>query len=194
VTRGGISSAPAFGFGPSGHSAPIAAAARRTAVESWTVTEGDIDAWLKTARIGETFVYCHGPQLVQGAAAARVRALADAGEVIPHNKRAGDGGLDFFVRRNRVRVVTQRAPVCDPQMMAVLLVIQDAAQDGRQCPTDVDIAADTDLHVEQVKWALRKLVDAKFIERRTVAVPGKGTARFRIVKVIATGMETAGPQ
>lgn len=186
---GGTLAASAFGFGA--RSTASAAAARRAAVESWTVTEADIDAWLKTAQVGDLFVYCHGPQLVQGAAAARVRALAAAGEVIPHNKRADDGGLDFFVRRNRVRVVTHRAPVCDPCMLAVLVVLQEAAQDGRRCPSDADLAQAVDLSADQVKWHLKKLEQARFIARR--CAPTRGDNRFRVVKIIATGMETAGP-
>jgi hypothetical protein len=185
---GGIQAA-SFGFGGS----PIASSRRAAAVESWTVTEAELEAWLKTARVNDTFVYCHGPALIRGAAAALVATLAKDGEIIPHNRRAADGGLDFFVRRNRVRVTTQRPPVCDRMMMAVLMVLQDAAQDGRQCPTDADIAADVDQSADQVKWQLKKLEQAKFIERRTVPAPGKGNAKFRVVKIIATGCETAGP-
>jgi len=182
--------ASAFGFGVA---APGYRSGRRAAVESWTATSDDIDAWLKIARVGDTFVYCYGPELIRGAAFKRVSDLARAGEIIPHNRRRGDDGFDFFIRRSRVRVVTQRPapPACDPDMLAVLLILQDAAQHGRRCPFDTDIAAALDLTADQVKWRVAKLADARLIERRTL--PLRGGAKFRIVKIVSTGMETAGP-
>jgi hypothetical protein len=191
MTRGGLSPASAFGFGAAFDSGPIPAnrGPQGRAQESWTVTEADIDAWLKTAQVGDTFVYCHGPDLIRGGAYARVQALVTSGDVIPHHRRANDGGFDYFVRRNRVRVVTPR--ICDPMMMSVLLVVQDAAQDGRRCPSDAQIGEAADLSPDQVKWCLKKLDAAGFITRKCVPVPGD--ARFRVVKVIATGCETAGP-
>jgi hypothetical protein len=91
-----------------------------------------------------------------------------------------------------VRVVTQRAPVCDPNMLAVLVVIQDAAANGERCPSDAAIGAETGLTADQVKWQIKKLAAAKIIAKRVVAAPGD--SRFRIVKVIATGAETRGPE
>lgn len=181
--------APAFGFGIA---QPPQPRGRAHASESWIVPAADIDAWLKIAKTGETFIYCHGPQLVQGAAAARVRDLAEAGEVIPHHKRADDGGFDFLVRRNRVRTVTApRAPVIDPAMMAVMLVVNDAAQARRRCPSDAAIGEAASLRAPQVKWQLQKLKEARMIECRTVPAPGDN--RFRVVRIVATGAETAGP-
>jgi hypothetical protein len=185
--RGGTP--PAVGFAAVA-APPPPASADRGPRESWTVTADDVAAFVKRARAGETFVYAHGPVLVQGAAAARVAQLTQAGEVIPHHRRASDGGFDFLVRRLK-RAEARRAPVCDPHMFAVLLVLQDAAAAGQRCPSDAALAEATDLSPDQVKWQLKKLRQAGFVKVATLPTPGD--ARFRVVTVVAPGATTAGP-
>lgn len=176
---------------PFGFAAPAAAVVRTGhASESWTITATDVDAWLRSARPGESLVYAHGPQLVQGGAAARVTELTRTGEVTPHHKRADDGGFDFIIRRNRVQAAP-RPPVCDPVMLSVLCVLQDAAAKGERCPSDAAIGEATDLTADQVKWQLKKLKASGFIACETVRT--KADPRFRQVTVIATGAKTAGP-
>lgn len=176
-----------------GFAVPTAAVVRNgRASECWTSTAADVDAWLKTAKPGETFVYAHGPQLVQGGAAGRVTELTRAGDVTPHHKRADDGGFDFIVRRTcRPRAAIARAPVCTPPMMTVLVAIQEDAQEGRRCRSDSEIGAASGLTADQVKWQLKKLEEAKFIVRR--AVPTRADPRFRVITVTATGQTTASP-
>jgi DNA-binding MarR family transcriptional regulator len=86
-----------------------------------------------------------------------------------------------------------RAPVCTPDMMAVLVELQDDAQNHRRCRSDADLGEATGMTADQVKWQLKKLEARRMIERRTVP-KRPATARFRVVKVVATGAETAGPQ
>lgn len=186
--RGEISSQ--FGF-----AAPEAAVIRSgRASESWTHTADEVDAWLKTARPGETFLYAHGPQLVQGGAAARVRDLTKKGDVTPHHQRAPDGGFDFIVRRccRRPRSSAAREPVVSAAMMAVLVAVQEDAQAARRCRSDSEIAAATRLTPDQVKWQLKKLEEAKFISRQTINV-SRADPRFRVVTIIATGQSTLTP-
>jgi hypothetical protein len=186
VAAGGIQPA-AFGF-----AAPSAAVVRTgRASECWTHTAADVDAWLKIAEAGDTFVYAHGPQLVQGGAAARVGELHRSGDVTPHHKRAGDGGFDFIVRRCAPKKRAPRPPVCDPMMLAVLVELHDAAMNARRCPSDGAIAQAAGLTADQVKWLLRKLEQAKFITRQTVRT--KADPRFRVITITATGQSTAGP-
>jgi hypothetical protein len=111
------------------------------------------------------------------------RGLAGAGGTI-------DGGVDVLVRRLK-RAEARRAPVCDPHMFAVLLVLQDAAAAGQRCPSDAALAEATDLSPDQVKWQLKKLRQAGFVKVATLPTPGD--ARFRVVTVVATGATTAGP-
>lgn len=189
---------PAFGlqqYDPLSTNAPASAANRRRpahgGVESWASTASDVEAWLDNARPGDRFVYAKGPSLVQGAAAALVGRLCAAREVSAHNRRAADGVLEYLIIRNAPKKVV-RPPVCTPHMMAVLMVLQDAAENRERCPSNEDIGEATGLSKGQVKAVFDKLEDARFIERRTVPTPSD--ARFRVVKVLATGAETAGPQ
>lgn len=188
MLAGGITRSSAFGFGVAGGVVPGA-----TPCESWTCTESDLDAWLKTARTGDRFVYARGPSLVQGAAAAKVKKLRERGEVSAHNQRnRATNDLEYIVIRNRIRVELLRAPVCTPDMLSVLVELQDDAQNHRRCRSDAEIADAAGMTVDQAKWQLKKLEAAKMIERRTV--PAAGDPRFRVVRVVATGAETAGPK
>jgi hypothetical protein len=160
------------------------------AAECWTATAQDVDAFVKRARQGETFVYAHGPVLVQGAAAARVAQLTASGDVIPHHRRAADNGFDFIIRRQR-RPQPKRPPVCDPLMLSVLVVLQEAAGNHERCPSDAAIGEATGLTADQVKWQLKKLKGSGFV--RVTTVPTPRDSRFRVVTVVATGSTTAGP-
>jgi hypothetical protein len=192
MLMGGNSNTTAFfAEGGGGSIRPSEQRRRPAAVESWTATAADVEAWMKHAAPGDRMVYASGPTLVQGAAAALVRKLADAREVASHNRRNPDGVLEYVIIRNRVRVVTQRAPVCNPLMMAVLIELQDDAQNHRRCRSDAELGEATGMTADQVKWQLKKLGEAKMIERRIVPTPGD--LRFRVVKVLATGAETALP-
>lgn len=168
-----------------------AASPRVEVVESWTSTAADVEAWLSRAKAGDRFVYATGPSLVRGAAAALVGKLRDAGVVSPHNRRNDAGVLEYVIVRCAARKVV-RPPVCDPNMMALLVELQDDAQNHRRCRSDAELGNAIGLTADQVKGQLKKLEAARFIERRTV--PIGSDPRFRIVRVIATGAETAGPQ
>jgi hypothetical protein len=195
VTRGGLSPSSAFGFADG--SAPAAtprvnSGRRQQPVESWTLPAEQVERWLKSARVGDQLVYARGPSLIGGAAAELVRRLAREGAVYPFPRRFDEDCSDYIVRLLRVRVVTQRPPAIDQNMLAVLVVIQDAAAGGERCPSDAAIAAETGLTADQVKWQLKKLEAARMIIKRVVAA--RGDSRFRIVRVVATGAETRGPQ
>jgi hypothetical protein len=185
----------AFGFADS--AAPAAApransSRRQQPVESWALPAEQVERWLKSARVGDQLVYARGPSLIGCAAAELVRRLAREGAVYPFPRRFDEQCSDYIVRLLRVRVVTQRTPVVDPNMLAVLVVIQDAAALGERCPSDAAIAAETGLSADQVKWQLKKLMAARMIEKRIVACTTD--PKFRVVRVVATGAETRGPQ
>lgn len=170
----------------------FARSTRAPAVESWTMTADQVDAWLKAASVGDVLRYAHGPSLIQGAAAKRVRDAIDLGEVIPlPQKRCDDGGFDYRVVRNRVRVVRNVPSALDAGMRAVLQLLTEAAELGRVAPSDSAMGAALGGTPDQVKWALRKLVAGKWIETRIQASPRN--PKFRVVKICATGVQTAGP-
>lgn len=186
MTRGGLSSAPASGFEARSSTRGIP-----HTVESWTCTEADLAAWFRNAKSGDRFIYAKGPCLVQGAAAALAGRLAKDRAISTHNRRDASGTLEYLAIRC-APLATVRPPVCDPNMMALLVELQDDAQNKRRCRSDAQLGLAIGLTADQVKGQLKKLEAARMIERRTVATPND--ARFRIVRVIATGAETAGPR
>lgn len=169
------------------------APSRAPAVESWTLTAAQVDKWLKTARVGDVLRYAHGPCLVQGSAAARIRELIASEDVtaLPQ-KRADDGGFDYRVVRNRVRVVRNVPSVVDRGMAAVLQLLTEAADAKAPCPSDSDMGRQLGGTPDQVKWALRKLVAAKLVATRIVGT--RRNPKFRVVTILATGAETAMPE
>lgn len=157
------------------------------------MTAADVDAWLKRSKPGDVLVYARGPSLIQGAAAARIRALLDSEEVIalPQRRNAG-GGFDYRVVRYRVRVVCDRRPAqCDAAMAAVLARLEEAAAAGDRCPSDAELGRALGGSADQVKWAIKKLRASKLIATRICAT--QANPRFRVVTICRTGAQTAAP-
>lgn len=178
----------ASGFAPRGP--------KRPAVESWTLTAEAVERWVKGAQTGEQLVYAHGPNLIDGAVAARVRELAAISEVLPRQRRAADGSLDYFVIRNRVRVVRPprqgpAAIVLGDHERAILMKLKEAARTGQRCPSDSALGFAVGLRPDQAKWQLRKLTQKGLIKTRVVTTPTN--PKFRIVTIVETGFETAAP-
>lgn len=169
----------------------------RTAVESWTLTVVQVERWLRSARQGDVLAYAHGPTLVQGDAAARIRKLIDSGEVIAlPQRRADDGGFDYRVVRNRVRVVKPPRAVANdvlgnPAAQAIFDRLQLAVERAERCPSDAALATGAGCTIDQAKWQLKKLAGAGLIATR--AVPTQVDPKFRVVTICATGAETALP-
>lgn len=164
----------------------------KPAVESWTLTEADVNAWLKQAHQGDVLRYAVGPTLIQGAAAARIRQLIGSQDVVPlPQRRNAAGGFDYRVARNRVRVVKQRPAKLDAGMAAVLAKLEEAADAKARCPSDAELGQALGGSADQVKWAIKKLRAARFIQTRVVAT--QAAPKFRVVTICRTGAETALP-
>lgn len=172
---------------------PLPRLHRRPAVESWTLTVEQVEHWYKAARTGEVLVYAHGPSLIPGGAGARVRELIGTREAIPLPLvRAVDGGFDYRVARNRIRlVVDRRDSSLTPLAEAILERIEHAAAAGERCPSDSALGRAFNVTTDQAKWALRTLTQSGRI--RTRMMPTRTEPRFRIVEVLASGKQTAGP-
>lgn len=170
--------------------APQAAASPLT---TWTVSLEAVDRWLKGSRPGERLIYAHGPNLADPTLAARMRALAAAGEVrmLPLQRSAGDGAFDYAVQRTEPAPAAPVAATPDLFMVALFGRIERAARRGLRCPTDGELAADLELTVGQVKWRFKKLVEAGRIASRIE--PANGNAHFRVVTILSTKRETARP-
>lgn len=168
-----------------------AAAARADATESWILPVAQVNAWHRAAKPGERLIYAKGPQLLHGETTLRLRQLAECDAVHLFHRRSQDqAGFDYIAQRREDRVIKQQAP--DPQMMAVLLTFKSVAIAGGRCPTDAELAEAMGLAVSQVQWLIAKLKKARLITTRLV--PSLDTPRFRIVTIVSTGQETAGPK
>lgn len=176
---------------------------RPPAVESWTSTLADVEAWLSRAGVGDRLIYAHGPYLVRGAGAEYLFALGQQNVVFLYQKRAPDGLTDYCAMRNRVRTVSRRsggavdrengrqAAAISPLMNGLLMQLKAAARQGQRCPPNSELAEALGTTIEDAKWQMRKLASAGLI--RTRLMPAPGEPKFRIVEIVATGVETAGP-
>jgi len=163
--------------------------------EDWILTPGELERWVKGARQGERLIYAGGLQLVRGATAELARKLAADEEVTLNQRRAASGGFEYLATRNRIRVAAPRpaqaGPVLDPAMSALMLKLKMIARQGGRCPSDAALGEAIGLSKPQVKWALRKLVAAHQI--RTRVVPTAAESKYRIVTIVASGLETLAP-
>lgn len=188
--RGGIAAAVTPPF----IAAPVVAV--RPAVESWTLTLVQVERWFKAAAPGDRLVYAHGPQLVDGAAAARIRELATTEEVLPFQRRHEDGGFDYVAMRSRVRIVRPSRTeadlvLADGAANRIFLRLKEQARRGERCDSDAALAALAQVTTDQAKWRLRRLTSAGLISTRVVSVPTD--PKYRVVTICATGCETALP-
>lgn len=169
----------------------------RNGIESWSKPLAAVERWLKSSRTGDQLVYAHGINLLDLELGQEMRRLHEAGEVRLRQRRTDDGGIDFYVIRNRVRVQLpprprrQAGPVMDPAMSAVFLRLKAEARQGLRCSSDKVLGETLGLTADQVKWAIRKLVAAELI--RTRLVPTRCEPKYRVVSIVATGLETALP-
>lgn len=179
------------------------AAARRAdaaAPIDHVLSVAEVQAWMKTAQCGDRLRYAQGRQLVRGETARLMRTLQDSGEVKLFQPRSASGdGFDYLAIRNRVKVETQRpaprvqaGPVLDETTSAIFLMLKTAARLRYRCPSDGDMAKQFGKSRNQVGWSIRKLVDLKLIEKRIEPTPVD--SKFRVVRIIQSGHETAGPK
>lgn len=156
----------------------------------------EVTTWLATAATGARLVYGRGSCMIQGRTQAMLRQAADAGQVMLFQPRSDHPGkFDFLAIKRagapklpaspRVQLVTDRA------MAVIYRRLKSAALRGERCPTDQTFASLTGLNVPQVKWRVRKLVQLGKIQTRTV--PGTDVALHRVVTIVSSGRETAGP-
>lgn len=171
-------------------------APRAPAISSWTSSIVAINRWLKASATGDQFIYAHGHNLLDPALAEHVRKLAAEGEVKMRTRRAADGVFDYFVIRDRVRIVAvhprkAQGPVLDEATNGLLLKLKAVARAGERCPSDKALAAAIGLERNQVSWCFRKLRDLELISTEIVATPSD--PKFRIVTIVASGDRTALP-
>lgn len=156
-------------------------------------TVDDLDAFVRRARPGESFVYCEAPDLIRGETSLRVAALTGDGLVRPHHVRRQGGGWEWFVVRTGKGLPKKKSAaeqaLSDPFTETIYRAIKRAANFGDPCPSLAQMARIAGLDTRpQAAWRFRKLINAGLIESEIVydkGVPG------RIVTVVESGRKTA---
>lgn len=166
--------------------------------DSWCRSIPAIDAWLADSKPGDQIVYNHASFMLDPELAKHMRKLEGRGEVCLNQRRASDGAIDYVATRNRVRVTTlpkqpskPSAVELDPEMSALFLRLKACARGRERCPSDTVLGQPLGLSPHQVQWAMKKLKAAGLI--RTRLVPTASDPKYRVVTIVATGLETALP-
>lgn len=164
-------------------------------VESWSIPQAAVERWLKNSRAGDKLVYNHGHIMLDPLLAEKMDTLQAQGEVCLTRKRTADGAFDYLAIRNRVRVVLARpsavAAILDAAMNALFLRLKASARLGERCPSDAALGTAIGITKPQVKWAMRKLVDAGLIHTRLI--PTTTESKYRVVTIVESGLETRLP-
>jgi hypothetical protein len=150
-----------------------------------------INAWLAIATAGSEFVYATLAQLPRGApGAARMRKLAEAGEVDLFQRRTDVPGQRDYVARRRATAVQRPAPaMADPELpeeaQRLLAMLRGVARKKLPCPTDKTIARTLGVSIGRAAKLVGQLRRAGAIKIETVRAPQQ-----RVVTVVGTGERT----
>lgn len=158
-------------------------------------TVDDLDAFVRRAGPEDSFTYCEAPDLIRSETSARVTELAGEGLVRPHRRRREGGGWEFYVVRTRKGLPVKTDPVAaalaEPSTDLIFRALKRAANFGKPCPSDADLARLAGLGMrQQAQQRVRKLIDVGLIES-TVAY--EGGVPSRVVTIVATGKQTELP-
>lgn len=137
---------------------------------------GALDAFARTAKPGDEFVYCEAPDLVRCETSTRARELVQAGVIRTHQRRRAGGGWEYFAVRTRYKppapVTPAAAALADPATDSIFRQMKRAANLNLPCPSDAQLARSAGLESrKQSAWRVRRLVDAGLIES-TLAYEG----------------------
>ncbi len=143
------------------------------------------------AKPGESFVYCSGLSSVPpGPTKEKVIELRDKGVVRPAARKV-DGSWEHSIvkRGEQPRPI---APAPDPATDEIYEALVRAADRGRQCYSDTDLARIAGLATrDQAQWRVKALIKANRIRSRVMRGPdGKP---WRIVTIAASGRSTRRP-
>ena len=163
-----------------------------------------LEAWARTARAGDRFVYatrCSLPPGSAGAACARLLAARELVYLARFRVQDGSGEFSYFAERSS-KVWSEGAPAATRVVLTageveidgalevlacdtVLPVLTRSAQFRRPCPTDVALVERTGLSIETVKACVAALRGLKLIHVTAAPPPTN-----RRVTVLATGFQT----
>jgi hypothetical protein len=164
-----------------------------TPAGDWVLPWPEVARWLAAAQPRECLVYGRGQRLVRGETSTRLLEASLAGEVKLFQPRSREvAGFDYMAVKQEPKAAPPATPQSDPQLLEVLNALKGAAQHGRRCPSDAELARAVGLDKSQVQWRVRKLEHAGLISTELHIL--SGGARFRVVTIASTGWSTAAPE
>ncbi|HVQ09548.1 MAG TPA: hypothetical protein VMS43_14040 [Allosphingosinicella sp.] len=159
--------------------------------ETRLVTEAELTGWARMALPGDSFVYCTGPAVPPGPTKERVKRLIASGTVRAHQRRGAGGALESYVVKRVEEPVRIEAAPLDQALEDIFEVLSRAAQRGRRCPSDAELARGAGLATRnQAAWRMRKLERSGRIQSQSIDTPD---GPWRIVTIVQTRRQTASP-
>jgi len=146
-----------------------------------------IRRWVRRAQVGERIIYAR--ERLEKAVATEARTLMEAGAV-QLNGRKGDDGYEYIMARREGSATVDQAPVslaedADDALARVMKVLRRAANFGRICPSNIELARACGLKdADAAAYLIRKAVSFNLIR-----VEDRRPKR-RIVQIVATGRRT----
>lgn len=129
----------------------------------------EVRAWLETAPIGATLLYCHAAQPIYGETWTFVGELGRSGQVHPkHPPSPLVAGFRAFqitvLRTSEAAVAAEPARAgagADEEADKILRILRRCANFNRKCPTNPELAKSAGLSTpNQVAWRLKLLAGA----------------------------------
>jgi hypothetical protein len=181
MPQGGTS--PAW---PTDVAVPRRTVERRASVpiaESWVLPKAEVERWFDQAEVGEVLLYGGGPRLLQGETSALVRDKALAGLAHPTQPRLEDKvGYAFKVRKlaDAAPATEAEAAETDGITERIFAEIAAAAEAGRRCPSDLELAKRLELPTRAVAAGrvARLAVPRPSCGRRSGACGGPARSRW----------------
>ncbi|MGZ8353701.1 MAG: hypothetical protein ACXWUJ_11445 [Allosphingosinicella sp.] len=165
--------------------------------DTWVANVSEMDAWVERAKPGDRFVYCIGPDIVRGLAAARAAELYREGLVELYQPAAETcRGRKFLMERRSTptkaeQVDGQARAAVDPHAIAIYGALKAAADRGRRCPSNLALAREAGLPTAQAAaWRVTAMRDAGLFVIQTD--PSGPDGPWRTIR-FPTGRSTAPP-
>lgn len=171
---------------------PSSGQAREAA--AWVLPVAEVKAAFEALKPGGRLVYGRGPQLIRGETSVYVRGLYEKGLADLAQPRS-EAGFDFIVqRRSPIPARRSKRIGCDHDQATrtILAALMRAAERGRVCPSDMELARIAGLATKaQAQGRVAKLRDLGTI--RSAAVTGD-RAIARVVTIVGNGKHTKAPE
>lgn len=157
-------------------------------------TVESLNAFVRSAKALDEFVYCAALDPIRGETWSRVGELVQQGLVRSHQRKRQGGGSEWFVVRTakkpRREPTPQEAVLDDGKTKAMFDILCRAANMGDECPSDAELGRKVGIERSQASWRFKRLVLVELVESQVVYEDG---VPRRVVTIVKTGKRTALP-